>query len=89
MNEIIEKMVDLMPMVYIASMVIVTLDFAINLYLKSKDGIRFGSRMYRTFLMEIFIPIVNTFVAMMIILIVIDDGLYKIEQHLRRKTKDL
>lgn len=77
----------LAPSIYIASMVIVALAASIDLYLKIKDGVMFSSRLYRTYIMEAIIPIVNTLIALLIIMNVIDHVLYEIEQFLRRLGK--
>lgn len=81
------EIIDLMPAVYIASMIIVALAASIDLYLKIKDGVMFSSRLYRIYLMEIFIPIANTLIAILIIMVIIDDGLYEIERFIRRVIK--
>lgn len=87
MEKIFDYIIDLAPAVYIASMVIVALAASIDLYLKIKDGVMFSSHLYRTYIMEVIIPIANTLIALLIIMDVIDYVLYEIERFLRRIIK--
>lgn len=87
MEKIFDYIIDLVPSIYIASMVIVALAASIDLYLKIKDGVMFSSRLYRTYIMGAIIPIANTMIALLIIMNVIDYVLYEIEQFLRRIIK--
>lgn len=87
MEKIFDLIIDLVPSIYIASMVIVALAASIDLYLKIKDGVMFSSRLYRMHIMGAITPIVNTLIVLLIIMNVIDYVLYEVERFLRRILK--
>ena len=87
MEKIFDLIIDLVPSIYIASMVIVALAASIDLYLKIKDGVMFSSRLYRMHIMGAITPIANTLIALLIIMNIIDYVLYEIERFLRRIIK--
>lgn len=87
MEKIFDLIIDSAPAIYIISVIIVALASSIDLYLKIRDGVMFSSHLYRIYLIEIIVPIVNTFIALLVIMSIIDDGLYEIERFLRRIVK--